>query len=99
MIYVYFRINYIILYYTKYIDRGYSNSQLIVILLDQSKDNEWNVEYNHYIIILYFYNIYIIRLFKIENRYRYWKSSNNYNVIGKQIYSKLNLYNTTSSTT
>lgn len=40
MIYVYFRINYIILYYTKYIDRGYSNSQLIVILLDQSKDNE-----------------------------------------------------------
>lgn len=71
MIYVYFRINYIILYYTKYIDRGYSNSQLIVILLDQSKDNESNVEYNHYIIILYFYNIYIIRLFKIENRYRY----------------------------
>lgn len=71
MIYVYFRINYIILYYTKYTDRGYSNSQLIVILLDQSKDNESNVEYNHYIIILYFYNIYIIRLFKIENRYRY----------------------------
>lgn len=75
----------IILYYTKYIDRGYSNSQLVVILLHQSKDNESNLEYNHYIIILYFYYIYIICLFKIENRYRYWKSSNNYKVIGKQI--------------
>lgn len=61
----------IILYYTKYIDRGYSNSQSIVILLDQSKDNELNLEYNHYIIILYLYYIYIICLFKIEKRYRY----------------------------
>lgn len=61
----------IILYYTKYIDRRYNNSQLVVILLDQSKDNESNLEHNHYITILYFYCIYIICLFKIENRYRY----------------------------